>query len=196
MINRFESRFLETVNEDVITKALCRPVRWKIPNDQDAARALQSGDTGLAETRISRISQEMASSITGRPIPQERNMDFGLRDLGRSIAQVDSGNHEPPSAPVLSPADARETAIITWPTPDLITYGDKLTFAQLNATASVEGTFVYTPGPGYVLPVGTHTLWVTFTPADSGTLRSAAGRNFNCCGQGNAGPLLANTCRG
>ena len=26
---------------------------------------------------------------------------------------------------------------------------------------------VYTPGPGYVLPVGTHSLWVTFTPADS-----------------------------
>ena len=42
----------------------------------------------------------------------------------------------------------------------------RLTFAQLNATASVEGTFVYTPGPGYVLPVGTHTLWVTFTPVD------------------------------
>ncbi len=92
-------------------------------------------------------------------------------------------------------ADARTTPTITWPTPDPITYGDKLTFAQLNATASVEGTLVYTPGPGYVLPVGTHTLWVTFTPADSGTLRSAAGRNFNCCGQGNAGPHLANTCR-
>ena len=68
----------------------------------------------------------------------------------------------------MSPADARETAIITWPTPDLITYGDKLTFAQLNATASVEGTLVYTPGPGYVLPAGMHTLWVTFTPSDSG----------------------------
>ena len=26
---------------------------------------------------------------------------------------------------------------------------------------------MYTPGPGYVLPVGTHSLWVTFTPSDS-----------------------------
>ena len=53
-----------------------------------------------------------------------------------------------------------------WPTPDPITYGDKLTAAQLNATTSIPGAFVYTPGPDHVLPVGTHTLWVTFTPAD------------------------------
>ena len=77
MINRFDSRFHETANEDVIVKALGRPVRWKIPNDQGAARGLQSGDTGLAETRISRISLEMASSITGRPVPQEKKKDSG-----------------------------------------------------------------------------------------------------------------------
>jgi len=169
VINRFDSRFHETANEEVVAKALGRPVRWKIPNDQDAARALQSGDTGLAETRISRISLEMASSITGRPLPPERKKDFGLRGPGGSIAQVNSGSVEPPSAPILSVADARRTPTITWPAPDLITYGDKLTFAQLNATASVEGTLVYTPGPGYVLPAGMHSLWVTFTPADSGT---------------------------
>ncbi len=168
VINRFDSRFHETANEEVVAKALGRPVRWKIPNDQDAARALQSGDTGLAETRISRISLEMASSITGRPLPQERKIDFGLRGPGRSNAQVNSGSVEPPSAPILSVADARRTPTITWPAPDLITYGDKLTFAQLNATASVEGTLVYTPGPGYLLPAGMHSLWVTFTPADSG----------------------------
>ena len=169
VINRFDSGFHETANEEVVAKALGRPVGWKIPNDHDAARALQSGDTGLAETRISRISLEMAGSITGRPVPQEREADFGLGGPGRSIAQVNASCDEPPSAPILSVADARRTPTITWPAPDLITHGDKLTFAQLNATASVEGTLVYTPGPGYVLPAGMHTLWVTFTPADSGT---------------------------
>ncbi len=168
VINRFESRFLEPANEEVIAKALGRPVRWKIPDDQDAARALQYGDTGLPETRISRISREMASSITGRPIPQEKKRDFDPSGLGRNIAQVDSGKYQPPNTTVLASSGARTTPTITWPTPEPITYGDKLTFAQLNATASVEGTFVYTPDPGYVLPVGTHTLWVTFTPADSG----------------------------
>jgi septum formation inhibitor-activating ATPase MinD len=168
VINRFEPRFLEPVNEDVIAKALGRPVRWKIPDDQDAARALQHGDTGLAETSISRISLEMASSITGPPIPQEKKMDFRLISHGRNTAQVDSGNGELSSTTILTSADARTTPAIAWPAPDPITYGDKLTFAQLNATPSVEGTLVYTPGPGYVLPVGTHSLWVTFTPADSG----------------------------
>ena len=167
VVNRFESRFLEPANEEVIAQALGRPVRWKIPDDQDAARALQYGDSGLPETRISRISREMASSISGRQSPQGRKRDFDHPDLGRDIARLDSGRIEPPSAKVLHSGDARTTSAITWPAPDPITYGNKLTFAQLNATASVEGTLVYTPGPGYVLPVGTHSLWVTFTPADS-----------------------------
>ena len=176
VINRFDSRFHETVNEEVVAKALGRPVRWKIPNDQDAARALQHGDTGLSETRVSRISQEMASAITGHPVSQEKKVEFGLKGFGRSSARANSGSEEranssieePPSTTLSASADAPATPAITWPTPDPITYGDKLTFAQLNATASVAGTLVYTPGPGYVLPVGTHTLWVTFTPEDSG----------------------------
>ena len=168
VINRFESRFLEPANEDVIAKALGRPVRWKIPDDQDAARALQCGDSGLPETRISRISVEMASSITERPIAQEKKRDFDVGGLGKNMAQVDFARYEATSPAILASADARSTPNIAWPAPCLITYGNKLTFDQLNATASAEGTLVYTPGPGYVLPVGTHSLWVTFTPADSG----------------------------
>ncbi len=167
VINRFESRFLEPANEDVITKALGRPVRWKIPDDQDAARALQHGDGGFLETRTSRVSLEMASSINGLPIPQEKMRNIDTRTSGTDFAPTSYGNHEPTSTAVLPSADASLAQTINWPTPDPITYGSRLTFAQLNATASGEGTLVYTPGPGYVLPVGTHSLWVTFTPADS-----------------------------
>jgi Flp pilus assembly CpaE family ATPase len=168
VINRFDSNFHETVNEDVIAKALGKPVRWKLPNDQDAARALQSGETGLTETRISRISLEMASSITGRPIAPEKTGDFEHRSSGNSFARVDSAHDEQAGHARLASVEATTTPVITWPAPDSIAYGDRLTLAQLNATASAEGTLLYTPGPGYVLPVGTHTLWVTFTPADSG----------------------------
>jgi Flp pilus assembly CpaE family ATPase len=168
VINRFDSNFHETVNEDVIAQALGKPVRWKLPNDQDAARALQSGETGLTETRISRISLEMASSITGRPLPPEKKSDFERRSSGRGFLQADSARDELAGPAKLASVEAPSTPVITWPTPDSIAYGDKLTFAQLNATASIEGTLLFTPGPGYVLPVGTHTLWVTFTPADSG----------------------------
>jgi pilus assembly protein CpaE len=166
VINRFESRFQEPANEDVITKALGRPVRWKIPDDQDAARALQH-DGGLLETRTSRVSLEMASSINGLPIPQEKKRDFDAWTPGDEFAPAGSGIPETADPAVLSAAGGGSAPTIKWPTPEPITYGNRLTFAQLNATASAEGTLVYTPGPGYVLPVGTHSLWVTFTSADS-----------------------------
>ena len=169
VINRFDSRFHETANEDVIVKALGRPVRWKIPNDQGAARGLQSGDAAQADTCIARISLEMACSITGRPLPPEKKKDSGHREPDRESdrdrARAEFDNDESPSPAVLHGADTGPAPTITWPEPNPIAYGDKLTSAQLNAEASVDGTFVYTPGPGYVLPVGTHTIWVTFTPA-------------------------------
>jgi hypothetical protein len=62
---------------------------------------------------------------------------------------------------------AKATPIITWPTPAAISYGTPLGAAQLNATALVPGTFVYTPAAGTVLAAGTPMLSVTFVPADA-----------------------------
>jgi hypothetical protein len=59
------------------------------------------------------------------------------------------------------------TPTITWSTPAAITYGTPLGATQLNATASVAGSFVYTPAAGTVLGAGTKTLSVTFTPTDA-----------------------------
>ncbi|HCE67629.1 MAG TPA: hypothetical protein DER40_08970 [Geobacter sp.] len=56
---------------------------------------------------------------------------------------------------------------VTWNTPATITYGTALSATQLNATASVPGTFAYTPAAGSVPNAGTQTLSVTFTPTDS-----------------------------
>lgn len=59
------------------------------------------------------------------------------------------------------------TPTISWTTPAAIPYGTALSATQLNATANVSGTFVYTPAAGTVLTTGTHTATVTFTPTDS-----------------------------
>ena len=56
---------------------------------------------------------------------------------------------------------------ITWTAPSPIDNQTPLTSAQLNATANVPGTFVYSPAAGTVLPAGTQTLSVTFTPDDT-----------------------------
>src|SRR5580698_5033164 len=53
---------------------------------------------------------------------------------------------------------------LTWTEPSPIDDGTPLTNKQLNATASVEGNFVYNPTYGATLAVGTDTLSVTFWP--------------------------------
>jgi hypothetical protein len=69
---------------------------------------------------------------------------------------------------------ARATPVITWPNPAPITYGTALSGMQLNAIASVPGTFVYTPPSGTVLNAGPgQTLSVTFTPTDTANYTTA-----------------------
>jgi hypothetical protein len=53
---------------------------------------------------------------------------------------------------------------ITWAPPAAISYGTALSATQLDATASVQGTFAYTPTSGVVLTAGSQTLSATFTP--------------------------------
>ena len=57
---------------------------------------------------------------------------------------------------------------ITWPAPAAITYGSTLGAAQLNATATVPGAFVYTPAAGTALNAGVgQPLTLSFTPNDT-----------------------------
>lgn len=61
---------------------------------------------------------------------------------------------------------AKATPAVSWLTPDPINNTTPLGSAQLNASASVPGTFAYRPATGETLGAGAHTLSVTFTPAD------------------------------
>lgn len=57
---------------------------------------------------------------------------------------------------------------ITWSNPADIVYGTPLSATQLNATASVPGTFTYSIAAGTVLHAGaSQTLTATFTPDDT-----------------------------
>jgi FG-GAP repeat. len=61
----------------------------------------------------------------------------------------------------------KATPTITWANPAPIAYGTALSSTQLNATASVPGTFAYSPAAGTLPAAGTDTLNVTFTPTDT-----------------------------
>src|SRR4030095_1601628 len=67
----------------------------------------------------------------------------------------------------------KATPTIVWNAPAAITYPAALGATQLNATANVPGSFVYTPAAGTVLDAGTRTLSVTFTPAASARYTTA-----------------------
>ncbi len=56
--------------------------------------------------------------------------------------------------------------VITWANPPVLALGTPLSSEQLNATANVPGTFVYTPALGAILPLGENQeLKVVFTPS-------------------------------
>jgi hypothetical protein len=69
---------------------------------------------------------------------------------------------------VVPPTIIKTTPVIAWLPPAAITYGTALSGTQLNATASIPGTFLYAPPAGTVLQAGNgETLSVTFMPADT-----------------------------
>jgi len=62
----------------------------------------------------------------------------------------------------------KTTPVITWATPASIVAGTALSTKQLDATADVAGSFVYSPAVGTVeSTAGTVTLSVAFTPTDT-----------------------------
>ncbi|TGU70731.1 hypothetical protein E4633_17180 [Geomonas terrae] len=69
----------------------------------------------------------------------------------------------------------KATPVITWTNPSDIFVGTALSAIQLDASASVDGSFSYSPADGYFLPAGGgQTLQATFTPKDQVNYASAA----------------------
>ncbi|HTV04907.1 MAG TPA: choice-of-anchor D domain-containing protein [Acidobacteriaceae bacterium] len=99
----------------------------------------------------------------------------GTDTLSVTFTPTDSADYNSATASVqlVVNSASKITPKITWPTPASITYGTPLTSAQLDASASVPGTFAYSPAAGTVPPAGTDTLSVTFTPTDSADYNSA-----------------------
>ena len=90
----------------------------------------------------------------------------GTQALSVAFTPTDTTDYNSANATVTLVVN-QAAPVITWATPAPITYGTPLGVTQLNATANVAGTFVYSPAAGTVLPAGTQTLSATFTPADS-----------------------------
>jgi pilus assembly protein CpaE len=79
IINRFDPYSTE-IDEAHITKALSRPVSWKIPNNYAAVRRMQNTATPLTDedSQISRAIQRMSRSVCGKPDIPEKKKKFSF----------------------------------------------------------------------------------------------------------------------
>ena len=118
--------------------------RWTVTTAASWVNLLTAGGLGGGTAAFQVKANSSSSNRTGT---------IGIG--GKSLTLIQQGAPPPRTPPV-----------ITWATPAPITAGTPLGATQLNATASVPGTFVYNPVAGTVLPAGISTLTATFTPAD------------------------------
>jgi hypothetical protein len=97
-----------------------------------------------------------------------------------NVRSTDSGSYSvlitaaggPSTSPSATLTVQVSTPSLTWANPPSITYGTTLDTNQLNAIASVPGSFVYSPSAGSALDAGANILSVVFTPDDTNDFTS------------------------
>ena len=145
-----------------VTEAQPTVITWPIP-------APIPYGTALSEAELN-ATASVPGAFSYAPAAGER-LDAGRHTL--SVTFTPEEANFPATQASVSLTVAKAPPLITWPEPAAISYGAALTDAQLNATASVPGTFVYTPATGVALAAGKHTLSVTFTPDESANYAEA-----------------------
>ena len=131
-------------------------INWSNPADIVYGAALGGSQLNATANVPGTFSYSAASGTV---------LNAGSHTLSVTFTPDDAANYNGASADV-SLTVTRAASAINWSNPAGIVYGAALGSAQLNATANVAGTFSYSPAVGTVLPAGTHSLAVTFTPDD------------------------------
>jgi hypothetical protein len=120
------------------------------------------GGSGVVQCGPSGSGSITATGSTG-PLGSAADRSVGTHTFTVK-AQDAVGNQ---SASSVTYQVGQATPTITWSNPAAIIYGTALSAFQLNATASVAGSFAYSPAAGTVLFPAAQTLAVTFTPTDA-----------------------------
>ena len=133
-------------------------ITWAIP-------APISYGTPLSATQLDATSGGLAGTIVYTPAVGTV-LTAGSQILSATFTPTDTIHYS--SRTVTVPLTVTQALPgVTWGSPAAITYGTALDSTELNATASVPGTFVYTPPAGTVLSAGSQVLSVVFSPTDS-----------------------------
>jgi len=132
------------------------------------ARAITYGQMLSSSTLTGGSAKFNSTSVPGSFAFDSPNTvpTAGVQSEAITFTPTDTTTYAPAHATVNVTVD-QAVPVITWAAPAAITYGTALSSAQLDASASVPGTFTYTPTTGTVVGAGSQTLKVTFTPTDS-----------------------------
>jgi hypothetical protein len=150
-----------------LTVAKATPaVTWSTPGPIAQGTALSAAQLNATAT--------VPGSFVYRPAAGEV-LAPGEHEVSVTFTPADTLNYTSVRAVVPVTITEKAPTFITWPTPSAISYGAALSTIQLNATASVPGTFVYTPSAGHVLAPGRYTLSASFTPSDTENYAAAQG---------------------
>jgi len=137
-----------------------------------------------------RVSQVSSNGTLNSPYIPSSSMEFlGTASLSRAVFELGSrADILPAQCEVLA---YQENAVgvsntnifskarpgLSWPAILPIAATTKLGEQQLNATANVEGTYVYSVKPGSTLDIGKYVLTVTFTPKDINNYEVVTAKN-------------------
>jgi hypothetical protein len=150
-----------------LTVAKATPaITWSTPGPIAQGTALSAAQLNATAT--------VPGSFVYRPAAGEV-LAPGEHEVSVTFTPADTLNYTTVRAVATVTITEKSQTVITWPTPSSISYGTALSDLQLNATASVAGTFVYTPSAGHVLAPGRYTLSASFTPSDTENHATAQG---------------------
>jgi hypothetical protein len=115
-----------------------------------------------------------ATGVNNENLNALLNLGAGFTNVPGGTAQwtFDGGTNYNAAAGEVAILINKATPTLVWPQPAAVVEGTVLTETQLNATANVNGTFIYSPPLGTVL-TATQQLSVTFTPADTANYNGA-----------------------
>jgi len=149
----------KTVTINVIAK-LDPIITWTNPADITAGTALSATQlNATADVAGTFVYTPVSGTVLSLGANQNLQVDF---------TPTDAVNYNTATKTVTINVIAKQDPIITWDNPADITEGTALSATQLNATADVAGTFVYTPASGTLLSAGANqNLQVDFTPTDA-----------------------------
>jgi PGF-pre-PGF domain-containing protein len=128
-------------------------------------------ETALSSTQLN-ASSVVKGQLTYTP-DVGTVLGVGQHTLNVDLRPEDTANYTTASRNV-SINVTKATPEITWNKPEDIVYRTALNDTQLNAEASVNGTFVYNPAEGTIIGIGEQILNVNFTPEDTANYTNAS----------------------